>query len=141
MNIRSKVMTIANALVRQGVSRSAAMVRAWITVKMKQFYIKAVGVTHSNRQTLLDHLTRCKPEDITITLQREKDNAHDSNAIQIIAAVRNKGSAVVGYVNKELAEALAPLTDKGLAIASGFKAITGGGALYINYGLNLVITV
>lgn len=141
MNIKSKVMTIANALVKQGVSRSAAMVRAWITVKMKQLYIKAVGVTRGNRQALLDRLTRYKPEDITVTLLREKNNAHDCNAIQIVAAVRNKGAAVVGYINKELAAALAPLMDKGAAIASGFKAITGGGAPYINYGLNLVITV
>lgn len=141
MSIKSKVMTIANALVKQGVSRSAAMVRAWITVKMRQFYIKAVGVTHGNRQTLLDHLTRYKPEDITVTLQREKDNAYDSNAIQIIAAVRNKGAAVIGYINRELAADIAPLMDKSAAIASSFKAITGGGAPYINYGLNLVLTV
>lgn len=106
MNIKAKVMTIANALVGQGVSRSAAMVRAWITVKMKQLYIKAVGVTHGNRQTLLDHLTRYKPEDISVTLHREPNNAFDRNAIQIIAAVRNKGSAVIGYINRELAEAL-----------------------------------
>ena len=96
MNIKSKVMTIANALVKQGVSRSAAMVRAWITVKLRKMEVKAAGVAHGNRQTLLDHLTQYKPEDITVTLQREKNNAHDRNAIQIVAAVRNKGAAVIG---------------------------------------------
>lgn len=141
MNIKSKVMTIANALVKQGVKRSAAMVRAWITVKLRKMEVKAAGVTHGNRQTLLDHLTRYKPEDITVTLRREQSNAHDSNAIQILAAVRNKGSAVIGYINRELAAALAPLLDKGAPIASRFKAVTGGGAPYMNYGFNLELTV
>ena len=139
--IKSKVMTIANALVKQGVSRSAAMVRAWITVKLRAIQTKAAGVTHGNRQTLLERLTRYKPEDITVTLQREKNNAYDNNAIQIVASVRNKGAAVIGYINRELAAAIAPLMDKGSTIASGFKAITGGGAPYINYGFNLVISV
>ncbi len=140
MNIKSKVMTIANALVKQGVSRSAAMVRAWITVKLRKLHIKAVGVTFGNRQTLLDHLTRYAPEDITVTLQRENSNTADSNAIQIVAAVRNKGAAVIGYINRELAAAIAPLMDKGAEIISRFKAITGGGYGY-NYGFNLELTV
>lgn len=140
MNIKSKVMTIANALVKQGLSRSKAMVRAWITVKTRRMSVRAVGVTHGNRQTLLDHLTRYNPNDITVTLQREQNNEHDSNAIRIIAAVRSKGSAVIGYINRELAAALAPLLDKGAAIASCFKAIVGGGYGY-NYGLELELTV
>lgn len=96
---------------------------------------------HGNRQTLIEQLTRYKPEDITVTLQREKNNAYDNNAIQIVASVRNKGAAVIGYINRELAATLAPLMDKGSTIASDFKAITSGGAPYINYGLNLVIAV
>lgn len=140
MNIKSKVMTIANALVKQGVKRSAAMVRAWITVKLRAIQTRAAGVTHGNRQTLLNHLTRYKPEDITVQLRREQTNAHDSNAIQIVAAVRNKGAAVIGYINRELAAALAPLLDKGAEIASRFNAILGGERGY-NYGLALELTV
>ncbi len=141
MNIKAKVMTMANALVKQGVSRSAAMVRAWITVKLHAIRTKAVGVTYGNRQTLLDHLTRYAPEDITVTLQREQGNTADSNAIQIVAAVRSKGAAVIGYINRELAAAIAPLMDKGAEIVSRFKAVTGGGAPYMNYGFNLELTV
>lgn len=141
MNIKSKVMTIANALVKQGVSRSAAMVRAWITVKLRRMEVRAAGVTHGNRQTLLERLTRYSADDITVTLQREQSNAHDRNAIQIVATVRNKGAAVIGYINRELAAALAPLLDKGAEIASRFKAVTGGGAPYMNYGFNLELTV
>ncbi len=141
MNIKAKVMTIANALVKQGVSRSKAMVRAWITVKLHAIQTKATGVTHGNRQKLLERLTRYKLDDITVTLQRERDNTHDPNAVQIVAAVRNKGAAMIGYINRELAAALAPLMDKGAEIVSCFKAITGGGAPYINYGFNLELTV
>ncbi len=140
MNIKSKVMTIANALVKQGVSRSAAMVRAWITVKLRRMEVRAVGVTHGNRQKLLERLTRYSAEDITVTLRREKNNTHDHNAIQIVAGVRSKGSAVIGYINRELAAALAPLLDKGATIASRFNVVVGGERGY-NYGLALEITV
>ncbi len=140
-NKRSLACTIANHLVKQGVSRSAAMVRAWITVKLHAIRTKAVGVTYGNRQTLLDHLTQYALEDITVTLQREQGNAYDPNAVRIVAAVRNKGAAVIGYINRELAAAIAPLMDKGAEIVSRFKAITGGGAPYMNYGFNLELTV
>ncbi len=133
-------MTIANALVKQGVSRSAAMVRAWITVKLRRMEVKAAGVTHGNRQTLLERLTRYKLDNITVTLRREQNNAHDCNAISIVAAVRNKGSAVIGYINRELAAALAPLLDKGTTIASRFNAVISGERGY-NYGLALELTV
>ena len=79
MNIKSKVMTIANAFVKQGISRSAAMIRAWITVKLRRMEVKAVGVTRCNRQTLLERLTRYSYDDITVTLRREQNNAHDRN--------------------------------------------------------------
>ena len=141
MNIKSKVMTIANALVKQGVSRSAAMVRAWITVKLRTIQTRAAGVTYGNRQKLLERLARYSPEDITVQLRREQDNAHDKNAVQVVAAVKGKGSAVLGYLNKQLAAALAPLMDKCAEIASRFKAVTGGEERYLNYGLNIEIAV
>lgn len=124
--MKSKVMTIANHLVKQGMSRSAAMVQAWITVKLRRIDTKTAGVTHGNRQNLLARLSRYSPEDITIKLQHEQDNAADKNAVQVIATVRRKGSAVMGYLNRQLAAAIAPLLDKGKAVASSFRAITGG---------------
>lgn len=122
-DIKSKVMTIANALVKQGASRSVAMVRAWITVKLRRIDTKTAGVTHGNRQKLLARLSRYSPDEITIKLNREPENAADSNAVQVIAA------------------AIAPLMDKGKAVASSFKAITGGADYCLNYGLNISIAV
>lgn len=139
--MKSKVMTIANNLVKQGMSRSAAMVQAWITVKLRRIETKTAGVTRGNRQKLLARLARYSPEDITISLQRERDNKADRNAVQVIAAVRGKGSAVMGYLNRQLAAAIAPLLDKGKRVVSAFKAITGGEDYFLNYGLNISIAV
>lgn len=158
--MKSKVMTIANHLVKQGMSRSAAMVQAWSVwrnmkiftystsdilrqtgVKLHRIDTKTAGVTHGNRQKLLARLSRYCPEDITIKLQHEQDNAADKNAVQVIAAVRGKGSAVMGYLNRQLATAIAPLLDKGKAVARLFRAITGGAEYYLNYGLNISIAV
>ena len=119
-DIKSKVMTIANALVKQGASRSVAMVRAWITVKLHRIDTKTTGVTHGNRQKLLARLSRYSPDEITIKLNREPENAADKNAVQVIAAVKGKGAAVMGYLNRHLAAAIAPLMDKGKAVASAF---------------------
>lgn len=140
-NIKSKVMTIANSLVKQGLSRSAAMIRAWITVKLRTIRTKTAGVTYGKRQALLDRLTRYRSEDITIELQRESGNVYDPNAVQIIAAVRGKGSAVMGHIGRELARVIAPLLDKGKTVKAAFEEITGGHEYGLNYGLNVAISL
>ena len=140
-NIKSKVMVIANSLVKQGMTRRAAMIRAWITVKLRTIHTKAAGVTFGRRQGLLDRLNRYSSEDITIELQRESGNAYDPNAVQIIAAVKGKGSAVMGYIGRELARVIAPLLDKGKAVKADFEAITGGHDYKLNYGLNVAISL
>lgn len=138
---RSAVMTISNALVKQGMNRSAAMVRAWITVKLRTIHTKASGVTFGRRQGLLDRLSRYSSEDITIKLERESGNAYDRNAVQIVAAVKGKGSAVMGYIGRELARVIAPLLDKGKTVKAAFEEITGGHEYGLNYGLNVAISL
>ena len=138
---RSAVMTIANSLIKQGLSRSAAMIRAWITVKLRTISTKAAGVTFGKRQALIERLSRYSSEDITIKLERENGNAYDRNAVQIVAAVKGKGSAVMGYINRELAAAIAPLLDKGKQVKAAFEAITGGHEYGLNYGLNVAISL
>lgn len=109
----SLVCIIANHLHKQGMSRSAAMVQAWITVKLRRIETKTAGVTHGNRQKLLARLARYSPDEISIQRQREPENKADRNAVQVIAAGRGKGSAVMGCLNRQLAAAIAPLLDKG----------------------------
>lgn len=139
--MKSKVMTIANHLVKLGVERSAAMRRAWLTVKLRRIETKAVGVTFGKRQVLLERLTRYAADNITVQLKRDRLNLFDLNAVQIIAKVRGKGSAVIGYLNRELAAAIAPLLDKGKEVPSSFKGVTGGAAYNLTYGLNISLAV
>lgn len=89
---QSKVMTIANRLVKQGYNRANAMVKAWVLVKMQSVSTKVSGVTYCKRQQAIEHLTHYRTKDIRISLCRDRANAFDSNAIAVIAAVRNKGA-------------------------------------------------
>ena len=117
------------------------MIRAWITVKLRTITTKTAGVTYGRRQGLLDRLNRYSPDAITITLQRENGNAYDPNAVQIVATVRGKGSAVMGYIGRELAKVIAPLLDKGKAVKAAFAGITGGHEYGLNYGLTVAISL
>ena len=90
----SKVMTIANNLVKQGYNRAYAMVKAWALVKLSRVIVKVAGVTYGKRQTAIEHLMHYRPQDVRISLCRDKSNAADKNAVAVIAAVRGKGAGV-----------------------------------------------
>lgn len=139
--MKSKVMTIANNLVKQGMTRRAAMIQAWITVKLRSIVTRAAGVTYGNRQKLLSRLARYTAEQITITLRHERGNRFDRNAVQVVAGVKGKGSAVIGYLNRQLAAVVAPLIDKGKSVVSSFRAVTGGESLHLTYGLSFELSV
>ena len=47
----------------------------------------------------------------------------------------------MGYLNRQLAEAIAPLLDKGKQVLAKFEAVTGGAEAFLNYGLNVGISV
>ena len=96
----SKVMTIANQLVKQGYNRAYAMVKAWALVKLSGVTVKVAGVTYGKRQTALEHLTHYRPQDVRISLCRDKSNAADKNAVAVIAAVRGKGAYTMGYLRR-----------------------------------------
>jgi ADP-ribosylglycohydrolase len=138
---QSKVMTIANKLVAQGYNRSNAMRKAWALVKMDAIETKTAGVTFGNRQKAIEHLAQYRPQDIIITLRRERENAHDANAIAVVAAVTGKGSYTMDYVPKALAQFLAPLMDSGKHVNSWFREVRGMYAPYMNYGLAITIRI
>lgn len=139
--IKSKVMTIANGLVKQGISRRTAMLRAWLTVKLRRIETRTAGVTQERRQQLLARLSRYSRDDVTISLEREAANPYDSNAIKVIAAVKGKGFAVMGYINRTLAEAIAPLLDKGKEVKAALINVTGCNEYRRNYGLSIAISL
>ena len=139
--LHSKVMTIANKLVTQGYNRANAMVKAWVLVKMPLVETKVAGVTYGKRQKAIEHLSRYRPEQISIQLVRERDNGHDSNAVAVYAAVEGKGSYCMGYLPKALAGFVAPLMDAGRAVNSAYKEIRGMYQPYMNYGLAITLKV
>ena len=134
----SKVMTIANNLVKQGYNRAYAMVKAWALVKLSRVTVKVAGVTYGKRQTAIEHLMHYRPQDVRISLCRDKSNAADNHAVAVIAAVRGKGAYTMGYLPRAFAAFIAPLMDSGKQIFSRLSSICGGQALYLSYGKSLV---
>jgi ADP-ribosylglycohydrolase len=134
-------MTIANRLVKQGYNRANAMVKAWVLVKLHSVSTKVSGVTYGKRQQAIEHLTHYHPENIRISLYRDRTNAYDNNAIAVIATVKGKGSYTMGYLPKALAAFIAPLMDKGKQIASRFTRVKGLYEPYMNYGLEIEVIV
>ena len=119
--IRAKVCRRANNLVKEGYSKAAAFVKAWVLVKLEQVKIRVSGVTYGQRQKALEHLKKYKAEDISIQLIHESNNKYDRNAVQVIATVKNKGSYCMGYLPRRLAMFIAPLLtcgDTGPAVYS-----------------------
>lgn len=82
--IKSKVMTIANRLVKQGMSRRTAMLKAWVIAKASALRVKVKGT--SRRQSELEKLSAFKPSEISVQLKREPHNSFDGNAIAVYAA-------------------------------------------------------
>ena len=137
----SKVMTIANQLVKQGYNRAYAMVKAWALVKLSGVTVKVAGVTYGKRQTAIEHLTHYRPQDIRISLWRDKGNVADKNAVAVIAAVRGKGAYKMGYLPRAFSAFIAPLMDSGKTVFSRLTAICGGQALYLSYGMRIEVRV
>lgn len=136
---RSKVMTIANRLVKQGLTRSLAMIKAWIIVKANALRTKVKGT--SRRQSALEKLAGINPADIFVKLKREPLNTHDNNAVAVYAALRDNRVFFIGYLPKAVASVLAPLMDKDTEPSTKAFRVTGGFNPYVSYGAALAIAV
>ena len=136
---RSKVMTIANRLVKQGLTRSIATVKAWVIVKANALRTKVKGT--SRRQSALEKLAGINPADISVKLKREPHNVHDSNAVAVYAALRDNRVFFIGYLPKAVAAVLAPLMDKDSEPSTKAFRVTGGFNPYVSYGAALAIAV
>lgn len=133
MNTRSIVCTNANRLVKQGYSRSEAFKKAWALARLEGITVKVKGTAAGNRQTALEHLTRYNPADVSFIIASDVHNSYDSNAIAVIAKVRNKGAYIIGYLPQELAADVSPLIRAGL-VCRGTGRVTGGYHPFMNYG-------
>ena len=132
---RSKVMIMANNLVKRGMSRRTAMLKAWVIAKASALRTKVKGT--SRRQNELEQLAGVNPADITVMLKREPKNRRDNNAVAVYAVL----SYFVGYLSKAVACVLAPLFDKGKEITAKAFRVTGGFYPWVNYGAALAVKV
>ena len=137
--VKSKVMTIANRLVKQGLTRSMATLKAWIIVKANALRTKVNGT--SRRQDTLERLAGVNPADISVKLKREPHNSYDSNAVAVYATLRDNRVFFIGYLPKFVASVLAPLMDKDTELNAKAFRVTGGFNPWVNYGAALAIAV
>lgn len=85
--------------------------KAWWRVKLS-LTIRVAGTTFENRQERLGFLKRFKAEDLTFTLEREKGNKFDCNAIKIVVHIKPIHRKIItGYVPKGLARELSKVID------------------------------
>ncbi|MBE0417199.1 MAG: DEAD/DEAH box helicase [Coriobacteriia bacterium] len=88
-------------------------------------------MTFENRQDLVGRLTRGTP----LRVVRQPDNPHDANAI----ALHEAHGGQVGFFNRRLAGALAPVIDAGVEYDVEVADVTGGEDGR-SYGVNVLVT-
>ena len=124
--VRKAVCAMANELKKAGYTLSEAFKKAWSRVKLTMT-IRAAGTTFENRQERLNCLRQFKPEELTVTLEREPENKFDRNAIRIVVHILPiSRKTVVGYVPKGLARELSRVLDMGVQVKASLMKIIGG---------------
>ena len=124
--VRKAVCAMANELKKAGYTLSEAFKKAWSRVKLTMT-IRAAGTTFENRQERLNFLRQFKPEDLTVTLEREPENRFDRNAIRIVVHILPiSRRTVIGYVPKGLARELSRVLDMGVKVRASLMKIIGG---------------
>ena len=97
----------------------------------ESFHTKLAGVTFEGRQDLVARLEPGTP----LRVVRQPDNPHDANAI----ALHEAHGGQVGFFNRRLAGALAPVIDAGVEYDVEVSDVTGGDAGR-PYGVNVLVT-
>lgn len=139
--IRKAVCIMANELKRSGYSSSQAFKKAWKRAKLS-IIIRAAGTTFENRQERIQFIQQFKPEDLSVTLEREPNNIYDTNAIKIVIHILSIAKkAVIGYIPKGLAGDLAKVIDAGIQIKASLIQIIGGYSYKETLGALINITI
>ena len=117
---------MANELKKAGYSLSGAFKKAWQRIKLSMT-VRAAGTIFENRQERLQFLKQFRPEDLTVTLKREKGNKFDCDAIQVVIHIKPiRRRTVIGYVPKGLARELSKVLDMGIQVKATLMQIIGG---------------
>lgn len=137
---RSIICKVANRLRKSGYTLSQAFHMAWKLAKGKAS-VKVAGVTKERRQEAIEHLSRYNPERVSFSLQREKQNSFDRNAIAVYARVKGGKPYKMGYVSAAVACLLSGVIDNITAINARLQAITGGFYADMVQGLRLTLSI
>lgn len=133
--IRRIVAIIANRLKKMGLTLSAAFKKAWELVKGKVINTRVAGVAKGNRQKALHRiLIAYRPEQISVSLERDTTNLYDNNAVNVNISVNSSARYNLGYIPRNLAYVVSELLDKGIRLAAAFSGVIGNYAANINYG-------
>lgn len=133
--IRRMVATMANRLKKMGLTLSAAFKKAWALIKGKTIYTRIAGVTKGSRQRALHRIaTAYRPEHVSVTLERDKANLYDNNAVNVLVSVNGSKSYNMGCIPRNLAYVVSALMDKGIRLTAAFKEVRGRYTPYMNYG-------
>jgi len=135
--IKQEVCIIANTFIKQGVAQSIAFIKAWAVVKGRSLLTKVKGVTFGNSQKALQRLLQYNPNDIIVSIEHDKLNLHDSNAIAVNVGIIDKGVVKIGYLPSQLAKSLKPILDMGIEVKTIFKAIRGAYKPYMPLGIEI----
>lgn len=132
---------MSNQLKKAGYSLSEAFKKAWQRVKFSMT-IRAAGTSFENRQERLSFLKQFRPEDLSVTVERESDNRFDQNAIRIVGHIHSiRRRTVIGYVPKGLARELAKIIDMGIQVKASLMQIIGGYSYKESLGALVNITI
>lgn len=107
--------------------------------KQREIHTKLAGVTHKNEdgekiQNLLKDISEFCYEGEPLSLEHDSENKHDKNAIKVFY-----GFDRIGYINRDLAEELAPLVDQ-QRVEAELCEITGGEDGK-SFGCNILIRI
>lgn len=136
---RSIIGKVANKLRKSGYTLSQAFRMAWKLAKGKAS-VKVAGVTKERRQEAIEHLRRYSPERVSFSLQREKQNSFDRNAIAVYARVKGGKPYKMGYVSAAVACLLSGV-DNITTVNARLQAITGGFYADMVQGLRLTLSI
>ena len=117
------------------------MSTAWKLIRCRSVSTRVTGTSFDGRQNVLELLAKYHPELISVKLIREPQNPYDRNAVAVVAEVRGKVKAKLGYLSQAVAAVVAAMMDKGLTVTGKQLRITGGYGLFENYGARITVTM
>lgn len=133
---------MANRLKKMGLTLSAAFKKAWELIKGNTISTKIAGVTKGNRQLALHRIaTLYRSEQIKITLERDRANLFDNNAVKVLVSINGSDSYEIGFIPRNLAYVVSALMDKGIQLTAAFKEVRGRYTSYMNYGMVITLNL